>query len=85
VHDIQKADDPTSRVIAANLQKTCARCHEGATAKFPAAWLSHYEPTAQKAPLVWAVLVFYRFMIPLMVGGLSLQIALHLWRAVAKR
>jgi len=85
VHDIQRTDDPSSTVIAANLQKTCARCHEGASATFPKAWLSHYEPTLDKAPLVWAVQLFYRFMIPFMVGGLSLQIALHLWRALVKR
>jgi predicted CXXCH cytochrome family protein len=85
VHDIQKTRDPTSTVIASNLQRTCSRCHEGATAKFPAAWLSHYEPSPEKAPLVWAVQLFYRFMIPFMVFGLCLQIALHLWRAVVRR
>jgi predicted CXXCH cytochrome family protein len=85
VHDIQKVKDPGSTVMAANLQKTCARCHAGATATFPAAWLSHYEPSPQKAPIVWAVQVFYRFMIPFMVVGLTLQIALHLWRFVVNR
>ncbi|HYE40715.1 MAG TPA: cytochrome c3 family protein [Ramlibacter sp.] len=85
IHDIQKADDPSSAVVQANLQKTCARCHEGATATFPAAWLSHYEPSPEKAPVVWVVVLFYKFMIPFMVGELSLQIALHLWRTVVNR
>ena len=85
VHDIQKSDDPTSTVMSANLQKTCGKCHEGATASFPKAWLSHYEPTPQKAPIVWGVQLFYRLMIPFMVGGLVLQIALHLWRVVVNR
>jgi predicted CXXCH cytochrome family protein len=85
VHDIQKPSDPESTVMSANLQKTCARCHQGATASFPKAWLSHYEPTPQKAPVVWAVQLFYRLMIPFMVGGLVLQIALHLWRVVVNR
>jgi predicted CXXCH cytochrome family protein len=85
VHDIQKADDPTSTVMSANLQKTCAKCHEGASESFPKAWLSHYEPTPQKAPLVWGVMLFYKLMIPFMVGGLVLQIALHLWRVVVNR
>jgi predicted CXXCH cytochrome family protein len=85
VHDIQKAEDPKSPVIAANLQRTCAKCHEGATESFPRAWLSHYEPTLEKAPIVWAVQLFYRLMIPFMVGGLVLQIALHLWRVVVNR
>ena len=52
---------------------------------FPAAWLSHYEPTPQKAPVVWGVMLFYKLMIPFMVGGLVLQIALHLWRVVVNR
>jgi hypothetical protein len=85
VHDIQKASDPQSAVMSANLQKTCAKCHQGASATFPKAWLSHYEPSLQKAPLVWLVQLFYRLMIPFMVGGLVLQIALHLWRVVVNR
>jgi hypothetical protein len=71
--------------MSANLQRTCAKCHEGASASFPKAWLSHYEPSLEKAPLVWLVQLFYRLMIPFMVGGLVLQIALHLWRVVVNR
>jgi predicted CXXCH cytochrome family protein len=85
VHDIQKAGDPKSSVMSANLQKTCARCHAGASDTFPGAWLSHYPPSLEKAPLVWLVQAFYRLMIPFMVGGLVLQIALHLWRVVVNR
>jgi predicted CXXCH cytochrome family protein len=85
VHDIQKAKDPTSPVVRANLVKTCRKCHPDATDSFPASWLSHYEPSPQKAPLVWLVQLFYRLMIPFMVGGLVLQIALHLWRVVVNR
>ena len=64
---------------------TCAKCHEGATENFPAAWLSHYEPTLEKAPLVWLVKVGYMILIPFMIGGLCLQILLHLWRVVVNR
>ncbi len=85
VHDIKKADDPNSPVMAANLQKTCQKCHPGANKSFPKAWLSHYEPTRDEAPLVWAVQLFYRILIPFMVGGLVLQIALHLWRVLVNR
>jgi len=35
VHDIQKARDPQSPVIKANLLKTCRQCHADATANFP--------------------------------------------------
>jgi len=85
VHDIQKSSDPASHTIQANLVQTCRKCHADATANFPKSWLSHYEPTPQKASLVWAVQLFYKLIIPFMVGGLVLQIALHLWRVVVNR
>lgn len=85
VHEIAKSSDPSSPVVRANLVKTCRKCHPDATDAFPASWLSHYEPSPQKAPIVWLVQMFYRVMIPFMVGGLVLQIALHLWRVVVNR
>jgi predicted CXXCH cytochrome family protein len=85
VHDITKVDDPNSKVMRANLVKTCQQCHTGATANFPAAWLSHYEPSLRRAPLVYAVKVFYAIIIPFIMGGLVLQILLHLWRVVVNR
>ena len=80
IHDIRKATDPQSRVIKANLLQTCRQCHEGATDNFPGAWLSHYDPGLHQAPLVFAVKVGYTILIPIMIGGLGLQILLHLWR-----
>ena len=85
VHDIAKADDPNSRVVKANLVKTCQQCHADANENFPAAWLSHYEPSWTKAPLVYAVSLAYKVLIPFMVFGLVLQILLHLWRVVVNR
>lgn len=85
VHDIAKTDDPASTVMRANLVRTCQRCHPGATENFPAAWLSHYEPTWERAPLVYSVKLFYAIMIPVMMAGLVLQILLHLWRVVVNR
>ena len=85
VHDITRVDEPGSRVLKANLVKTCQQCHPGATESFPAAWLSHYEPTWKRAPLVYGVKVFYLVFIPLVIGGLVVQILLHLWRVVVNR
>jgi len=85
VHDIQGSKDPNSHTIQANLVQTCRKCHPDATANFPQAWLSHYEPSPQKAGLVWMLQTFYKILIPFMVGGLVLQIALHLWRVVVNR
>lgn len=85
VHDIEKADAPSSPVMKSNLRKTCQKCHADANANFPDAWLSHYEPSLQKAPVVYGVKVAYAILIPFMIGGLGLQILLHLWRLMVNR
>lgn len=85
IHDITKVRDPGSRVMQANLVRVCRQCHPDATENFPAAWLSHYEPNWQKAPLVYGVKLFYLVFIPFVLGGLILQIILHLWRVVVNR
>ena len=85
VHDITNTDAPNSPVLKANLVNTCRKCHPDATAKFPAAWLSHYEPSFKKAPLVYLVKLFYMAFIPFVVGGLVLQVFLHIWRAAINR
>jgi predicted CXXCH cytochrome family protein len=85
VHDIARSDAPNSKVMKANLMATCEKCHEGATGDFPAAWMSHYEPSWEKSPAVKAVEVFYAFLIPFMIGGLALQVLLHLWRILVNR
>ena len=81
----QKTRDPQSPVMKANLLRTCRQCHAGATDNFPGAWLSHYDPGLHKAPMVYAVKVGYAVLIPFMIGGLGLQILLHLWRLMANR
>jgi nitrate/TMAO reductase-like tetraheme cytochrome c subunit len=85
VHDIGRVDGPGSPALKANLVKTCRGCHPGATENFPAAWLSHYPPSWRRAPLVYGVKVFYWVFIPFVIGGLLLQIVLHLWRVAVNR
>jgi predicted CXXCH cytochrome family protein len=85
VHDMKKVDDPESSVIKENLVTTCKKCHENATANFSSAWLSHYQPSMDKAPLVYLIKQYYRFLIPAMVFGLALNIALDLWRLARNR
>ncbi len=85
VHDIAKTQGGGSRVIQANLLGTCQKCHPGAKADFPAAWMSHYEPSFKKAPLVYLIKLAYSFFIPFMIGGLALQLILHLWRLAVNR
>jgi predicted CXXCH cytochrome family protein len=85
IHDITRVREPGSAVMQENLVKVCQRCHPDATANFPAAWLGHYEPSWTKAPIVYAVTMFYWIFIPFVIGGLVLQILLHLWRVVVNR
>jgi Cytochrome c3 len=85
VHDIKTTRGEGAAAMKANLVNVCKKCHPDATASFPAAWMSHYEPSLQKTPIVYAVKLFYMFMIPFTIGGLILQILLHLWRVVVNR
>jgi predicted CXXCH cytochrome family protein len=85
IHDIGKVTGDSAPAFRANLVKTCQKCHQGASDNFPAAWLSHYEPSLKRAPLVFMVQLFYKLIIPFIVGGLLLQILLHLWRTVVNR
>lgn len=85
VHDIRRVADPASPVVKAHLIRTCGKCHHDAPAALPAAWLSHYEPSWQRTPIVYSVRVFYAIFIPFVVGGLLLQILLHVWRLVVNR
>jgi len=85
VHDITTTRAENSPVLRANLVKTCRKCHPGASESFPDAWLSHYEPSLKKAPMVYAVKLFYMIFIPFIIGGLVLQMLLHLWRVVVNR
>lgn len=85
IHDIRKTDDPNSGVVKANLLQRCQKCHPDATENFPDAWISHYEPSLKRAPLVYAINLGYRLFIPFMIIGLVLQILLHIWRYAVNR
>lgn len=84
VHDIARTDAPGS-LLKANVVRTCQKCHPDASGNFPEAWLSHFEPSWSKAPLVYAIKQFYSVFIPFVIGGLVLQILLHFWRVVVNR
>jgi len=85
VHDILKPADPNSSVIKTNLVNTCRNCHPNASINFPAAWLSHYEPSPNQAQLVFYVRWFYKILIPFILIGLAIHITLDLWRVVTNR
>lgn len=79
-HNITGAGETSVPEVKSNLLKRCRKCHKDVTGNFPDAWLSHYEPSLAKAPLVFIVNVLYKTFIPIMAAGLILQVLLHLWR-----
>jgi predicted CXXCH cytochrome family protein len=80
VHDIAAPAALAPEVMKARVEQVCADCHQGAAQDFPAAWLSHYPPSLDHAPLVFLIDWMYRLLIPFMVLGLGLQVLLHLYR-----
>jgi predicted CXXCH cytochrome family protein len=84
-HDVTRSDAPASPVLRANLVATCRTCHTEASAQFPDAWMSHYEPTWRSTPMLMVVKAGYGVLIPFMIGGMMLQILLHLWRMAVNR
>lgn len=85
IHDITKVDTPNATVLKANLVKNCRKCHPGATENFPDTWISHYEASLTRAPLVFLVRSFYRILIPFIIAGLLLNILFHMWRLAVNR
>lgn len=70
VHDMRPHDDEESKVIKQNLLATCQRCHPDATTNFPDSWLSHYQPSPEHSPLVYYVNLFYKILIPGLLGAM---------------
>jgi len=84
-HDVASPRLKGKEAMKATVAAVCAKCHKGASLDFPAAWLSHYEPSLRHAPLVFLVTLFYKVFIPFVVIGLVLQVLLHLYRVSAGR
>jgi predicted CXXCH cytochrome family protein len=86
IHSISNVKDPQNGLeIKANIQKVCQRCHPDANINFPDAWLSHYIPSPDKAPLVYYVQLFYNIFIPLVIGGMFLYVVLDFIRNLINR
>ena len=81
VHDIASKSDPKKSLqVKGNLLATCRKCHPEATTSFPDAWLSHYVPTRERAPLVFWSRLAYQILIPTVVGGMALFVASDMLR-----
>lgn len=74
-HDITSTKDPEKGIqVKENLVKTCQKCHPDADESFSESWLSHYIPSPTKAPLVYYVNLFYKILIPTVIGGMIIYV-----------
>jgi predicted CXXCH cytochrome family protein len=72
VHDISLVDNQATGIaIKQNLLGKCQRCHPGVTtASFTDAWMSHFVASPSHFPLVYFVNLFYKILIPAVIGGM---------------
>lgn len=85
VHDIQSVSDQSQAQIRERLLVTCQKCHPDASENFPSAWMSHYEPSLEHYPLVYLVTLFYKILIPTVLGGFLLFIGSDIFRRTSDR
>ncbi len=74
VHDISNVNNPATGIaIKQNLLVKCQTCHPNATtASFTDAWMKHYVASPTEFPLVYYVNLFYKILIPAVIGGMLL-------------
>jgi nitrate/TMAO reductase-like tetraheme cytochrome c subunit len=85
VHGILEVSDANSTVIKQNLLSTCRRCHPDASANFPDSWVGHFVPTRDRYPLVFYVNLFYKYVIPMTIGGMLLFVFIDAGGRVIRR
>jgi len=63
---------------AESMAPVCLNCHEKGDQKLAGAWLGHQQAGPRNRVLVWLIRLFYFVLIPFVLGGLFLNIILHL-------
>ncbi len=76
-HDIKSMSALGPAAVKVLLLRKCRQCHEDASVAFPDAWLSHYTPSLSRTPLLFLVDRSYTVLLPLMLLGMLLHVALH--------
>lgn len=85
VHNILPVTDQNATVVKENLLATCKRCHPDATANFPSSWVGHFPPSRTNQPLVYYVNLFYKILIPAVIGGMTLFVGLDAVSRIIRR
>jgi hypothetical protein len=83
VHSIRRVTDPQAGIeIKQNMLKACQKCHPDAEKNFPDSWLSHYNPSPTQYALVYYVNLFYKILIPTVLGGMGVLILSDIGRKI---
>lgn len=86
IHDILSVTDPNKGIaVKENMLLACQKCHPDATTNFPSSWLSHYEPDKEKFPIVYYVDLFYKILIPVVLGGMAVFVLADVYFRVRRR
>jgi nitrate/TMAO reductase-like tetraheme cytochrome c subunit len=86
IHDIKAVKDPQAGIaIKENLLVKCQRCHPDASANFPDSWMSHYIPSVENYPVVYYVNLFYKILIPGVLGGMAFYVLTDIFRRFIAR
>ena len=85
VHNIFRPNDPRSTVNAANLSKTCGRCHSGAGEHFVIGAVHVRTDTGAASPIVKSIRMIYWVLIPATLGFMVLHNALDFTSKLIRR
>ncbi len=84
-HAIYAPTDARSSVAPANLLQTCQKCHQEAGPAFATTTSGHLRTDSAASPLLYALGLFYKILIPLIIGGMLLYILLDIAHRVRAR
>lgn len=81
IHNILSVNDPNKGLsVKQNMLVACQSCHPDATTNFPDSWLSHYRPDKDQYPIVYYVTLFYKWLIPVVLGGMAVFVSSDIFR-----
>jgi len=85
IHNILSVNDPNKGLsVKENMLGACQNCHPDATTNFPDSWLSHYRPDKEKFPIVFYVDLFYKILIPTVLGGMAIFVLADMYHRLRR-
>ena len=85
IHNIQHVNGGGTQAVKETLLVTCQQCHPNATANFPDSWIGHFPPSRDRHALVYYVDLFYKILIPAVLGSMGLFVLIDAARQIYDR